>query len=359
MSDARLKVTPLLEKRREVSRHSRLFLVLIVLVLSALNDRCWPGNNARHGSSSLLYESTKEQKERWRSIKFGSLPIGDLEIRNGSRAIDFKPARGIILVPNNAYVILKCAYEISGKPLLTLEKLCPSDLQELDFSQTNISDEGLSAVGKLSGLQLLTLSHTGIGDAGLKHLDKLSQLKELFLCDTVITDRGVGSLKGMRKLKCLHLSHTNITGQALAELSSLPSLRSLYADHTSIGDDDLKRLTSLPLLEELRLDKDKITDKGVQNLGTLTRLSVLCLSGTGITSQCLPSLKPLKRLRQLDLSETRVDDKALTALAQLPLDSLVLVHTKISKTGLQRLRMRLIHCKIADETPSSAAVSRF
>jgi Leucine-rich repeat (LRR) protein len=349
-------VTPLRDKQSERWNYSRLIVAMVIFVLQGSNDACWPENVSRRLPSALP-ESSKRPAQQARSINFGDQFLGAVEVRRGKQILGSKPARGKIIVPSDSYVILKCGYEISGKPILTLKGLGPKDLQELDLSQSNVLGEDLSAIGKLYGLQVLSLSHTSIKDSGLRHLSRLAELKELFLCDTNVTDEGIEYLKSLSKLTCLQLSHTHITGRTLAQLSGLPYLRKLYLTQTDIADKDLGQLTSLPYLEELHFDKDKISDAGAQKLTNLTHLRILCLPGTEVTSKCMNYFKAMRQLHELDLSDTAVDDSAVPLLTQLPLTDLILINTKISKAGLQQLHARLRHCKITVQSPAALQFS--
>ena len=54
--------------------------------------------------------------------------------------------------------------------------------------------------------------------AGLEHLKGLSQLQQLDLSNTKISDAGLEDLKGLTKLLYLSLDHTNVTDAGVTKL---------------------------------------------------------------------------------------------------------------------------------------------
>ena len=74
-------------------------------------------------------------------------------------------------------------------------------LASLNLGQTAITDNGLAALTGAQRLDVLSLKETEISDAGLIHLVKLSTLSVLDVRQTAITDRGLKSLRGAPRLR--------------------------------------------------------------------------------------------------------------------------------------------------------------
>jgi Leucine-rich repeat (LRR) protein len=68
-------------------------------------------------------------------------------------------------------------------------------LKYLEFSQTRLTDAGVSAFSKLTGLYELVLNNNRISDKAVPHLSKLTNLKLLHLEDTRISEDGIRKLK--------------------------------------------------------------------------------------------------------------------------------------------------------------------
>ena len=69
------------------------------------------------------------------------------------------------------------------------------DLRFLFLSHTDISDDGLVVIPKLTELEGLSLENTRIGDRSIPHLRRLRQLRWLDVSGTKISDAGMEMLK--------------------------------------------------------------------------------------------------------------------------------------------------------------------
>lgn len=127
-------------------------------------------------------------------------------------------ARGTVTVPPGVGLSLRGNWEVQQTPDLSpLAALDANDLQEIQLSDTDVTDADLAHLRGLSGLRLLSLG-SQITDAGLAYLSSLTGLYILDLDFTQITDAGLAHLQGLANLKSLELSETQITDAGLAEL---------------------------------------------------------------------------------------------------------------------------------------------
>ena len=110
------------------------------------------------------------------------------------------------------------------------------EIVSLDLSITDVADDDLIHLARLSQLQWLRLGGTGVTDAGLAHLEGLTHVTFLDLADTRVTDAGLKHLEGFRKLRILHLGGTRATPDAVAEFrKTMPAALRVYLSSRSVG----------------------------------------------------------------------------------------------------------------------------
>lgn len=143
-------------------------------------------------------------------------------------------ARGDVAVPGG------CAPRLVVEPsaardLSFLTRLQPDDVDSLELTQTQVTDEQLRHVAHLSALPRLSLSDTDVTDRGLVHLRPLASLQWLALwwCRG-ITDAGVPHLLALRGLEFLSLGRTGITDAGVLQLAELPALRTLTLEDSRV-----------------------------------------------------------------------------------------------------------------------------
>ncbi len=243
---------------------------------------------------------------------------------------EWKPlgnARGDVSIPANTDVRLDVGQAASAD-LASLDALAPNDLQAINLRDTDVKDDGLAHVGRLTGLRAIDLQSTHVTDEGIKHLARLAKLEQIDL-DAFRVDRegfGVGD-------------------DAMKVLGQLPSLRSVGLRLTKVTDAGLAELAKCPTLTYLGLAGTRVTDAGLASLEQLSNLDSLQLGvyneGAKITDDGLKIIGKLKNLKSLDLSGTKVSDKGLVYLAPLvKLEHLALDHTDVSDKGLAQLEPR-------------------
>lgn len=125
--------------------------------------------------------------------------------------------RNIIVIPvaqNSNYLAVSFFTHPSiDKTDLQLLQQLKKQLVWLRLDNSNISDEGMAALGELSNLHKLYLANTGISDKGLLHLQALSHLTYLNLVATKISTQGLLGLKKLPALQSLFLYKTNIKSE--------------------------------------------------------------------------------------------------------------------------------------------------
>ncbi len=253
-------------------------------------------------------------------------------------------AQGEVRVPANADVKLAVS-KAASTDLSGLDALAPGDIQVLGLDATDVDDDGLRHVGRLTGLRILSLEQTRISDAGVQHLSGLTGLHEINL-EAFGVDRqgfGVGDeamkvLAKMPELETVRLRLTKVTDAGMAELAKIKTLKSLSVPGTRVSDAGLIDLQTLPNLEHLRLgvyrEGANITDEGLKTIGQMKQLKDLDLSGTKISDAGLVHLQGLGHLDSLSLENTKVTEAGLAHLAQLHGLEELRLHTGSPITGI-------------------------
>jgi Leucine-rich repeat (LRR) protein len=268
--------------------------------------------------------------------------------------------------------------EITNQALEHIKGL--KKLKTLDLRKTQVNDAGLAMLQELPNLKHLYLTGCPITDDGLIHVQKLNP-ESLYVggfstkvtdkgiphLKGLVTDKGMRHLKGLKSLRSLHLQHARgVTDEGLQELKELTNLRELNLFNTeikgkgleylsklkelqtldlrvdSLTDDSLKHLAELKRLEVLYLSSDKVTDESLKHLSGLKDLKTLNLHGTGVTDEGMKTLLKLENLRQLCLRNTRVTDKGVKQLKGLKkLERLDLMETPCKWTGVTEIQEAL------------------
>lgn len=120
--------------------------------------------------------------------------------RDTSLRLDFKGTDGVDpaflaeLQPDDLQSLF--LYSCNDTVLQYLPSL--TGLQELFFSETDISDHGLDLLLPLKSLQRISIYHTAITDAGLRKLVLLPSLKWLTCSGTAVTEDGFNQFRSLK-----------------------------------------------------------------------------------------------------------------------------------------------------------------
>jgi hypothetical protein len=159
---------------------------------------------------------------------------------------------------------------IAGVPITDagLAELRPlRKLHHFQLSMTRITEAGLDCLSSFPALTgWLTLHNSQVTDQWLPHLTKLSGLTGLGLTHNPISDRGLASLRSFSHLQYLSLSQTKLSDSGLSELQSLTKLVELDLANNKVSDAGLSHLRGLTALRQLDLRKTSVTANGVAEL---------------------------------------------------------------------------------------------
>jgi hypothetical protein len=109
-----------------------------------------------------------------------------------------------------------------------------ASLVQVNLGRSNVSDDDLACMEKLSGVKFLWLQQTAVTDRGVAHLSHCTRMEELYLANTNVTDEGLASLAGMTHMRFLSLSGCNITDKGLEHLRNMSNLTRLDMPETRV-----------------------------------------------------------------------------------------------------------------------------
>ena len=236
-------------------------------------------------------------------------------------------ARGEVHLPADGEARLDVS-KAASSDLTGLDQIQPDDLRGLKCVDTDVSDEGLRHIGRLTGLRMLDLGETPITDGSSQSFAGLKKLQWITLDAFDVNSKGFGVgdetlkvLARLPELEVIRLRDTKVTDAGIAELAQAKSLTDVEVPGTKVSDAGMKYLKQLPHLDTLRLgvldEGTKITDIGLATIGEMTGLKYLDLSGTKITDKGLPHLQNLSHLESLTLDNTRITEAGLVHLEPL------------------------------------------
>ena len=121
-----------------------------------------------------------------------------------------------------------------------------ANVQWLDVSFSNITDENLTWLGQSEQLERLSLEGTQASAKTLENIRSIPSLRELDLsrCPN-IDDGAVSLLANNDAIQVLWLTKTPITKSCLETLATMPNLRSVDVTGSQISDDDWRSFVSL------------------------------------------------------------------------------------------------------------------
>jgi hypothetical protein len=169
-----------------------------------------------------------------------------------------------------------------------------SSLVALNAAFTEMSDDGVRALERLSRLRAVNLDSCPVSDAAAKALSRLPELESVTLADTDVSNDGVDALA-----------------------SRLTRLAHLDLGHTLVDDDGVERLRFCKnTLRSLSLDSRLISDRGVKRIADLIELESLDLFAADVTDACAEALRHMTKLKSLEACGGRLTDVFVARVAR-------------------------------------------
>ena len=280
-------------------------------------------------SKQATKEHTTQSLQGDRTIQFPDEVVGNLFLLtrfsdgHAVRGKKIVNARGATKVPEGALIELTGVPPDKSASVTFLAKLKPEDLQYITMSGSQLNDDGLANINKLTGVQSINADETMVTDAGVEKLD-LQNLGGLNLKGTKVTDASMPHIAAvLERLGWLSVRKTAVTDKGASILFEQLHLKSIDLSETKISDACLKNIGKESRISSLKLAGDEITDAGVESLSSLKSLKTLNLRQCKITDKSIVALSRMRQLKDLDISTTG-----------------------ISNTGFERLKKSLPDCAI-------------
>ena len=227
-------------------------------------------------------------------------------------------------------------------------KQATQELEGRRLREDSLTVDDLELLSQLTEATTLTLNCLGVTDEHLKQVEDLRPLQALDLsCNPDITEMGMSSVGKLTELQFLSLDEVSIGDAGFAKLRELRQLTCLRCDQTGLTDQSSEWIGSLSELIALSANDNELTNIGVQHLGGLTKIERLSLSGTNVTDESSAILARLTSLTGLALDSTALTDASINSLARLTkLKFLSICDTNITDTGFGRLAEALPDCDL-------------
>jgi internalin A len=247
-----------------------------------------------------------------------------------------------------------------------------ANLEELDLSDTAISDNGIHYLSSIKSLTKLNISKNKITDKGLSHLISLPKLVKLDVSETQISDAGLKTLIGLENLIHLNINDTNISNAGLAHILNFRMLEEIYLENTDVTEEGLISLINSATLKKIRiayndwkrikmlrfittggydllkgitminLEGQNVTDEDLQLLSHFPETEYLFLGDNQINGPGLENFKYCPKITRLDLSANPIGTESLQHLKLLKkLESLTINETRISQKEIKKLKRAL------------------
>ena len=157
-----------------------------------------------------------------------SLPPQQAEAVKAVRAANAKVA---ISDGNVTYIDF---YQVTGVPSLLVHLKSFPNLQTINFSGTDVTDDSLAHLEGLVNLKELALNYTNVTDHGVAHLAGLTTLTNVNFNRTDVTDAGLEHLKHMHELVQLSLNETQVTDAGMKHLAECKKLKNVSVYGTKV-----------------------------------------------------------------------------------------------------------------------------
>ena len=214
---------------------------------------------------------------------------GGASVRNFivSRAF---PAQGTVRVRREQLLSLIGGYALTEN-MRALSKVPAQNFVHLDLRKLEIISRDLASISHFTALRQLELDNTEIDDNALQYLHRLSNLKNLNLSKTLITGRNFDQLSVLTQLETLDLGRLRLRSGSLAAIAKLKSIKTLLLDECNLSDKDLGSISVMNNIVFLSLKENKqISGPGLRQLERLQNLRVLFLQGDRLDAEGLAAL---------------------------------------------------------------------
>ena len=187
-------------------------------------------------------------------------------------------------------------------------------LRRLSLLAIPIDDTHIVQSDLWDQIEQLDLSETRVSDAGARRLAHSPRLSDLSLASTQVGDVGAEALV-LRRLEALDISWTNVSQASLLRAQYPDAFRRLRVAGLALGEDFAQFLTHAIDLEEIDLSKTGVAGGAAAALGALPKLKRVMADQTALRPG---DFEPLLRapIEILDIRGVRTDEASRQALAR-------------------------------------------
>jgi hypothetical protein len=205
------------------------------------------------------------------------------------------------------------------------------------FSTLPLSEKALSYIGEMHDLQVLDLEATMVQNDWLRHLEHLP-LQSLILSNTQVTDEGMEHIAKISSLRFLVLRDVSVGNRGMHYLAVLPELNDLVLGEADVTADGISELARLSSLRSLLVSTVHMTPQYADALSSLKQLTKLELGGCAVDAAVLAKLQHLTHLKDLRMINTVTSDSDLSALQGFAsLERLVIWLANMTDAGLSNI----------------------
>ena len=240
--------------------------------------------------------------------------------------------------------------EITGQPKLKV----------LRADESNMTDAGCEAIGKLTSLRELHVDQNRFTDKGLASLGKLRNLEQLFISQCQFRGSGFEQFENPRSLKRLDIARSELSDESGKWIGRFRNLESLYLYRTKLSDQWLKNVGGLPNVTLFNLAGSQISGEGFRDWPvSMTEVGIsidathvdnkgwrlikqkfpnseITGRGSGMTREILTEIVSQSELSRLDVSDMQLEDEDYKLIAGCAeLKSLTLNGNAISNEQLK------------------------
>ena len=279
----------------------RMCLVWLVLLVGLSASACLAAGPAP------VQGQPPAKTKRWRIVLPLDKRIGQLRLAR-EKPSSYEVVENVRSIDLRGEVVLNCAnryvfypeYEGTGD-LGVLEKFPAELLIAIDARNTeSIDDSALAKFARLKGLRHLILDTCPITDRGLAAVGKMTGLITLQCMGNGLKGTSLGALAGLKNLRGLSLGSNHMEHSAFCDIGRLTGLEELTLLNADAHDADVLALKPLTNLRKLNLcNNPALTDKGLSVLANFPHLSFLDVASTGCTNKLVDVLKKLKEFKVL------------------------------------------------------------
>jgi hypothetical protein len=224
--------------------------------------------------------------------------------------VPFAVAKGTVELPKGYKMArLDLSYAASNH-LDALKNVGPA-LIALTITLDNFDDDALLKIGAIPQLAYLKLSDSDITDRGLPAIGKLTHLQMLYADQCELTGAGVMKTDWPQSLILLNISFNKLGDDCMQKFVGLKNLQHLQISRTGLTDAAAKWISKNPNITALEVQDNNIGDKAMSYIATMPKLQFLDITSTHATDRSLTELQKVKTLTSLRIDRKNFSPQAI------------------------------------------------